>query len=60
MSDDVVGGRRKLHNEVFRDLYKYNYNDKSRRMRGARHVAQMRRRGARIGYWYESKRERDH
>jgi hypothetical protein len=33
---------------------------KSRRMRWAGHVAQIERRGTRIGYWWESRRERDH
>jgi hypothetical protein len=33
---------------------------KSRRMRWARHVAHMERREMRIGYWWESQKERDH
>jgi hypothetical protein len=33
---------------------------KSRRMRWAGHVARMGRRGTRIGYWWESQRERGH
>jgi hypothetical protein len=33
---------------------------KSRRMRWAGHVARMRRRGMRIGYWWEIQKERHH
>jgi hypothetical protein len=33
---------------------------KSRRIRQARHVAQMGRRGMHIGYWWESKKEGIH
>jgi hypothetical protein len=33
---------------------------KSRRMRWAGHVAQMGRRGMRIGYWWESQKIKDH
>jgi hypothetical protein len=33
---------------------------KSRRMRLARHVARMWRRGMHIGYWWECQKERDH
>jgi hypothetical protein len=42
--DEVTGGRRKLHNKVFRDLYSSPSIIriiKSRRMRWAGHVARM-------------------
>jgi hypothetical protein len=60
--DEITGGWRKLHNEELRDLYSSPSilrMIKSRRMRCAGHVARMRRRGTRIGYWWESQRERD-
>jgi hypothetical protein len=51
--DEVMGGWRKLHNEEFSDLYSSPSIIriiKSRRMRWARHVARMGRRGTHIGY----------
>jgi hypothetical protein len=60
--DEVTGGWRKLHNE---ELHNFYYTPsiirmiKTRRMRWAWHVARMRRRGMRIGYWWESQKERD-
>jgi hypothetical protein len=33
---------------------------KPKRMRWARHVARMGRRGMHTGYWWESQKERDH
>jgi hypothetical protein len=61
--DEVTGGWRKLHNEELRDLYSSPSIIriiKSRRMRWTGHVARMREREMRIGYWWESQRERDH
>jgi uncharacterized membrane protein len=61
--DEVTGEWRKLHNEELRDLY-FSLSIiriiKSRRMRWAGHVARMGKREMRIGYWWESQRERDH
>jgi hypothetical protein len=60
--DAVTGGWRKLHNEELRDLYtspSVIRIFKSRRMRLAGHVVGMGRRETRVGYWWESQRERD-
>jgi hypothetical protein len=60
--DEVTGEWRKLHNEELRDVYSSPSIiriRKSWRMRWAGHVARMGRRGTRIGYWWESQRERD-
>jgi hypothetical protein len=60
--DEVMGGWRKLHNENLRDLYSSPSiirKIKSRRMRRVGHVAQMGRRGMRIGYWWENQGERN-
>jgi hypothetical protein len=51
--DEMTGEWRKLHSEELRII-------KSRRLRWAGHVARMGRRGTRIGYWWESRREIDH
>jgi hypothetical protein len=61
--DEVIGGWRKLHNEELHNLYSSPSIIriiKSRRMRWARHVARMGRRGMHIRFWWESRKERDH
>jgi hypothetical protein len=60
--DEVTREWRKLHNEELRDLYSSPSIMRTikSRMRSAGHFARMERRGTRIGYWWESKRERDH
>jgi hypothetical protein len=61
--DEVMGGWRKLHNEVLLDLYSspgITRTIKSRRMRWAEHVAPIRKRGTHIGYWLESLADRDY
>jgi hypothetical protein len=59
--DDVTEDWRKLHNEKLHNLYpspSIIRMIKSKRMRWAGHVAQMRRR-IQIGFWWESQQERD-
>jgi hypothetical protein len=61
--DDVAAEWRKLHNEELLDLYSSPSAIriiKSTRMRWADHVARMGIIETRIGYWWESQRERDH
>jgi hypothetical protein len=59
----VIGGSRKLHNE---ELHNFNVSPsilrmiKSRRMRWIGHVARMRTRGMRVGFRWESHKERGH
>jgi hypothetical protein len=56
------GGWRKQHNEEIHSLYSSSgiiRMLKSRRMRWAGHVAQMRRRAMHIEYWCESQKKRD-
>jgi hypothetical protein len=58
--DDVTGGWRKLHKEELQNLYSSPSiirMIKSRRMRWARHVAQMGRRGKHIEYLWEIQKE---
>jgi hypothetical protein len=61
--DEVTGEWRKLHDEKLHNWY-FPPNIirmiKSRRIRWARHVARMERRGMHKGYWWESQKERDH
>jgi hypothetical protein len=60
--DEVTGGWRKLHNEELRDLYaspSIIRIMKSSRMRWAGYVDEWKRKGKRIGYSWESQRERD-
>jgi hypothetical protein len=61
--DEVTAEWRKPHIEELRDLYSspsISRIIRSMRMRWAGYVARMGRRGMRIGYWWESQRERNH
>jgi hypothetical protein len=61
--DEMTREWRQLHNKELRDLYSSPSIIRIitlRRVRWAGHVARMGRRGARIGYRWESQRERDH
>jgi hypothetical protein len=55
----VTEGCRKLRNEELRDLYSSPSIIRIR-MRWAGHIARMGGKEKRIGYWWESQRERDH
>jgi hypothetical protein len=61
--DKVIRGWRKLHNEELHKLYctpSIIRIIKSRRLRWAGQVARMGRRGMEVGFWGESRKERDH
>jgi hypothetical protein len=60
--DEVTGEWRKLHNEELSDLYSSPSIIriiKSRWIKCAGYAARMGRRGTRIDYWWENRRERD-
>jgi hypothetical protein len=60
--DEVTGEWRKLHNEELHNLYSYPdiiRQVKSRRMRGAGHVARMGEERNVYRFWWESPKERD-
>jgi hypothetical protein len=59
--DEVIGGWRKLHNEL-RNLYcspSIIIMMKSIRMIWKGHVARMGRRGIHMGFWWEPQKERE-
>jgi hypothetical protein len=61
--DEETGGWRTLHNEELHNLYSSPSIIriiKSRKMRWAGHVARMGERRNALGYWWESRKERNH
>jgi hypothetical protein len=61
--DEVTGGWRKLHIEKLLNLYTspiINRMIKSKRIKLAGQISRMWGRETRIGYWWESQRERCH
>jgi hypothetical protein len=65
MRDEVTGDWRTLRNEELHNLYSspsiiIRRMTKTRRMRWAGHVARIGETGMRIGYWWESQKERNH
>jgi hypothetical protein len=61
--DEVTEGWRKLHNEELHNFYSSPSiirTIKSRRMRWARHVARMKRRGMHVGCLWKSQKGRYH
>jgi hypothetical protein len=61
--DEVTGGWRKLHNEELHSLYSSPSTirmSKSRRLRWAGHVEQMREKIMHVEFCWESQKERDH
>jgi hypothetical protein len=60
---EETGGWRNLHNEELHNLYSSPSLIrviKSRKMRWAGHVARTGEKRMHIGYWWESRKERDH